>query len=217
MPDWFPDWSNEAVAVVASGPTTKAEDLGQLRGRAKVVAIKKNVELIPWADVVYGCDAAWWLHKRGLVDYKGLKVAWHKHACARFPDIKKIEIDESQEKLHPNARKYRMVFDRPGVLGGGGNSGYQAVNLAAQFGAKKIILVGFDMQERGGVHWYGRNHWEKAGNPDSDCFRRWRAAFNVAAHDLEEQGVHVINVSPVSALTCFRRGTIKGALAGWGL
>jgi hypothetical protein len=52
-----------------------------------------------------------------------------------------------------------------GVVGGGGNSGFQAVNLAAQFGASRIILIGFDMTDRGGKHWYGRNHWPMSNNP----------------------------------------------------
>lgn len=217
-PSWFPDWSDRAVAIVASGPTAKLEDYEQLRGRAAVLAVKENVELVPWADVVYGCDQAWWLHKRGLPNFPGIRVAWAAQAVGRFPTIHKIEIETSQDKVFPvERRRYRMVFDRPGTIGNGGNSGYQAVNLAAQFGAKKIILVGFDMQERGGVHWYGRNRWEKAGNPDSGSFKRWREAFEIAAQDLEDRGVHVINVSPLSALSCFRRGTIKGALAGWNL
>jgi hypothetical protein len=217
-PEWFLDWSDRAVAIIASGPSTKKEDLEQLRGRAAVLAIKANVELVPWADVVYGCDAAWWRHKKGLVDFRGLKVAWAPHAIDRYPDIRKIEIETSQDRIYPvENRRYRMVFDPPGTLGNGGNSGYQALNLAVQFGAKKILLVGFDMNDRSGVHWYGRNHWEKCGNPDAESFKRWSRAFDVAAADLEDRGVHVINTSPISTLTCFRRGTIKGALAGWGL
>lgn len=217
-PEWFPDWSCRVCAIIASGPSTKNENLEQLRGRAAVLAIKKNVEVAPWADAVYGCDAAWWRHARGLTDFKRLKIAWAKGAVDRFPDIRKIEIETSQDKIYPvDKREYRMVFDNPGTIGNGGNSGYQAINLAVQFGANRIILVGFDMQERSGLHWYGRNHWERSGNPDRDCFDRWRVAMEDAAVDLDDQGVTVINVSPISALTCFRRGTIKGALAGWGV
>jgi hypothetical protein len=217
-PEWFPDWSDKAVAIVASGPSAKKEDFEQLRGRAAVLAVKQNVELVPWADVVYGCDSAWWRHKKGLVEFKGLKVSWAPRAVEKYPDIRKVDIETSQDRIYPvEKRSYRMVFDKPGTLGNGGNSGYQALNLAVQFGAKKILLIGFDMHDRSGVHWYGRNHWEKAGNPDKDCFVRWLKAFEVAARDLEDLGVHVINTSPISTLTCFRRGTIKGALAGWGL
>jgi len=218
MPDWFPDWSHRVVAIVASGPSAKKEDLEQLRGRVAMLAIKANVELAPWADAVYGCDFAWWKHKKGLADFRGLKVAWDEKVIARYPDIRRIGIETSQDRVYPiDNRHYRMVFDHPGTLGNGGNSGYQALNLAVQFGARRILLIGFDMHDRGGAHWYGRNHWDRCGNPDEGSFRRWLKAFDVAAADLEERGVQVINVSPLSALTCFRRGTINGALDGWGI
>jgi hypothetical protein len=58
------------------GAVAKGQDLGRLKGRAKVVAIKESVDLCPWADMVYGCDPAWWRHRQGLPKFTGLKVAW---------------------------------------------------------------------------------------------------------------------------------------------
>lgn len=183
-----------------------------------VIAIKECVEICPWADVVYGCDAHWWQFRAGLPKFSGLKVTWDGNNLPSYPDIKRVGIDKSQNKVYPvERRQYRMIFDTPGVLGGGGNSGFQAVNLAVQFGAKKLLLIGFDMHDRGGVHWYGRNSWSRAGNPDESCFVRWRRDFDRAAIDLEMHGVEVMNVAPHTALTCFRRGTIEQALSGWGV
>lgn len=183
-----------------------------------VIAIKESHELCPWADVVYGCDPAWWLFRNGLPSFKGLKITWEGSNLHRFPDIKRIRIDKSQDRIYPvDRRRYRMVFDDPGMIGGGGNSGFQAVNLAVHFGATKLLLVGFDMHDRGGVHWYGRNGWARGGNPDETCFARWRRDFDVAAIDLENRGVQVVNASPMSAMTCFGRSTVEKAIAGWGL
>ena len=39
-----------------------------------------------------------------------------------------------------------LLFQEPGVVGSGGNSGFQMINLAAQFGATGIALIGFDMR-----------------------------------------------------------------------
>lgn len=215
-PDWFPDWTGRACAVVASGPTAKKENLELLRGNMPVIAIKETYELCNWCDVVYGCDAAWWKFRAGLPKYNGLKVTWDGANLNQYPDIKKIKIDASQDRIYPvERRQYRMVFDTLGIVGGGGNSGFQAVNLAVQFGAKKIVLIGFDMHDRSGVHWYGRNGWTGGGNPDETCFRRWRLDFDRAAADLEMIGVEVINATPNTALTCFRRGTIEQVIAGW--
>lgn len=183
-----------------------------------VIAIKECVEICPWADVVYGCDPAWWQFRGGLPKFGGLKVTWEGSSLPQYQDIKRVALDKSQDKIYPvERRQYQMIFDRPGTVGGGGNSGFQAVNLAVQFGARKLLLVGFDMHDRSGVHWYGRNSWARGGNPDESCFVRWRRDFDRAAIDLEMQGVEVINVAPHSALTCFPRGTVEKTIAGWGL
>ena len=41
-------------------------------------------------------------------------------------------------------RENRMLFGETGTVGWGGNSGFQAINLALQFGAARLLLVGFD-------------------------------------------------------------------------
>lgn len=217
-PEWFPNWEGKVCAIIASGPSAKKANIEALRGRAVIIAIKENAhELCTWADVCYGCDAAWWTFRIGLRNFKGLKVAW-SGANVRYPDVHSIDVDTSQDRIFPpERRQYRMVFDRPGVVGGGGNSGYQALNLAVQFGTKRILLIGFDMHDRGGTHWYGRNSWYNANNPDEVAFRRWINSFERAVPDLETQGVEVINTTPHTALNCFRRGTIEAALKGWGV
>jgi len=105
-----------------------------------------------------------------------------------------------------------IQFGTVGVVGAGGNSGFQALNLAAQLGAASIILIGFDMSDRSGKHWYGRNQWPGANNPDDSNFRKWIAAFEGAAPVLKARGIRVFNTSPSSALRCFPFGTIEASL-----
>lgn len=209
VPDWFPDWQGMAAAIVASGPSVRKASVGLLQGRLPVIAIKKSVELCPWADVVYGCDPAWWKSVRGLPDFKGLKLSWATGICDEYRDIHRVFIDDN--------RCDRMIFNELGHVGAGGNSGFQAINLAVQFGAKRILLVGFDMQDNHGEHWYGRNHWPMANNPNNENFRRWRAALETAAVDLQRMGVEVVNASPNSGLKCFRKASVEQTLADWGL
>lgn len=205
---WWQDWRGQAAAIVASGPSTKKAGIELLRGRLRVIAIKENVDLCPWADVVYGCDAAWWKNKRGLTDYSGLKVAFDTALRGCFRDINLIDV---------RGKVDRILLDEPGVVGGGGNSGFQAVNLAAQFGASRILLVGFDLHDRSGLHWYGRNVGQGRNNPNEDNFRRWRLAFEASADDFVKAGMDVVNASPISALKCFRRRGVAETLAEWGL
>jgi len=187
------------AVIVASGPSLRKIDLQLARGRAKVLAIKQNVDICPWADVVYGCDAAWWKHRRGLPEYTGLKMCWAGNEVAReYPGLVGVTIKPA--KKGPDYSD-QLQFD--GTVGGGGNSGFQALNLVAQFGAPFIILTGLDLNDRNGAHWYGRNNWSMANNPTPGNFQRWLKAFEMAAPVLADRGFTVVNASPASDLKAF--------------
>lgn len=162
--------------------------------------------------MVYGCDAPWWRYRRGLPEFTGIKVTWSGNDLSEYPDIRKVEIAKDARGKYAEG----MQFDRPcEVIGGGGNSGFQALNLAVQMGARRIILIGYDMTDSGRAHWYGRNGWKGANNPDSTNYRRWMKAFESARPVLDGMGVEVVNVSPITALKAFPRRSIEDALKGW--
>jgi hypothetical protein len=206
---WWKDWRGECVAIIASGCSAKAAKIDVLRNRIHVVAIKENVNLCPWADVVYGCDWPWWRHRRGLPDYKGLKLSYANQAHSHFADVHKVEIKD--------ARLDKLMTDEPGTIGSGGNSAFQAVNIVVQFGVAAILAIGFDMHGRSGAHWYGRNNWDGGNNPSEQNYRRWIRAFNGIAPDLSARRIDMVNASPDSALVCFERKSIEQALRAWGL
>ena len=195
------------MAIIASGPSARSAGVGELKSRIPVVAIKRNVELAPWADAVYGCDFPWWRSVQGLPAYPGRKWAHDQRACDRYGARKvKVAIDANA-----------LMFDETGHVGSGGNSGFHALNLVAQLGADRILLVGFDVHDRAGVHWYGRNTALGMSNPMESNFRRWRGAFETAARQLSERGVQVINASPISDIKGFERADLGEALGAWGL
>jgi hypothetical protein len=135
-----------------------------------------------------------------------LRLSADAQACIDF-GLSKVEVVRQSEKL---------VMTEPGKVGagsrtGGGNSGFQALNLAAQFGAAKIIMVGFDMRVDYGVHWHGR-HGERLNNPREANMPGWRSALDHAAAVLARYGVCVINASPVSTLTAYPKMTFAQAL-----
>ena len=109
-----------------------------------------------------------------------------------------------------------FLFDDPGVVGSGGHSGFQMINLAAQFGATGIMLIGFDMDSGSGIHWHGQ-HPVPLRNPDDLRLKEWRRILDASAAKLKLNGVDVINCSPTSTLTVFRKITIEQALEQWGL
>ena len=85
------------------------------------------------------------------------------------------------------------------------------MQVAAQTGAKRIILLGFDMTVKRGVHWHGP-HGEGLRNPKENSCHTWRRAFRDAAPVIERLGIEVINCSRETALTCFPREPLEDVL-----
>lgn len=203
---WWPDWVGSDVAIIASGPSMKDIDVSCINGRCKVIAIKKTIEKCEWADAVYGCDAPWWRSVQGLPKFNGIKICYRDNALDGYPDIRRINMNKDSDEL---------LLDEPAMIGSGGNSAFQALNLAVQFGARRILLVGCDMTDRPGAHWYGRNNWMNAGNPSAHNFTRWVKAFFKIVPKLNEIGVDVINSSPYGALKAFPCRSVPDVLRAW--
>ena len=207
--DWWQDWRGQCVAIVAAGPSANKVGVELLQNRIHVVVINESYRLCPWADVLYGCDDTWWhLRREKLKDFKGLKLSY-KTSEAGINCV-------SLAKDKGGNFKYAMQYDEPGVLGSGGNSGFQTLNLVTQFGATGVALVGFDYSDQGGVHWHGV-HQHPLRNPDNSRFFEWRKWMTQAAPDLKKKGIDVVNCSAVSTIQCFPKLTIEQTLRRWGL
>lgn len=84
------------------------------------------------------------------------------------------------------------------------------MNLAYLFGARKIILLGFDMQSADGKsHWHG-DHPGPLNR--SSAFKTWIKNFDILARDLRDAGVDVVNATRVTALNCFQKANLEDAL-----
>lgn len=201
-PAWFPNWTGEAVVIVAGGPSAKDVPLEQARDRAKFIAINTSYRLAPWADVLYACDANWWIEHKGAPTFAGLKVSQDKRAAQIYRHVRHVTSVRGIEHL---------VLDQPGLIGWGGNSGFHAINLAVQWGANKLILVGYDMNLKGGSHWHG-DHTGRCSNPNAQNVERWRRVVDAAAPTLAKLGVKVFNCSPVSSLMQYEKLEFQAAL-----
>lgn len=196
---WWPDWKGQIVAIVASGPSAGTLDLAALEGHAKVIAVNRSHELVPFADLLYAADHEFWRANLAARDFPGLKLSQDPSAVRQFG-------------LHPvrvRGPRHQILTDQAGVVGNGGNSGFHAVNLAVQFGARRIVLIGFDLTLAGGVHWHA-DHAHK--NPDAPALARWASILDSQAGRLSALGVEVINTSPISALTAYPVALLDDAL-----
>lgn len=123
-------------------------------------------------------------------------------AAAMFPELRLLNVERRTDLVR---------FDRWASVGDGGNSGFQLVNAAAQMGASRIILVGFDMTLEHGVHWHGP-HGDGLNNPREAVVDRWRKAFDRSAPVLAAAGVEVWNASPHSRLAAFPKRPLEELL-----
>lgn len=204
VPDWWRDWHDQTCVIVASGPSAKDQPLALLKEVAvKTIAINSSIRLVPDADVLFACDHAWWKkYIAELSEYQGLMLTTDTRYVTREWGVKQVRCDRFSDRLRMEA--YNLV-------GWGGNSGFQALNLALQFGVSRIILVGYDLNLDRGTHWHG-DHPVGMSNPKQRNVDRWRKAIDNAAPDIERLGVEVINTSVDSALKAYKKMPFEEAL-----
>ena len=202
-PEWFPDWSGQTVVIVASGPTASQAPLSLAKGKARFVVINSSWKLAPWADVLYACDYAWWAQHGGVPAFSGLKVSIDGRA-ASMPEW-------NIRHLLSNRGDDRIVLNESGRVGWGGNSGMHAFNFSVQTCPSKIILVGFDMTIKYGLHWHGK-HDGNLNNPSPNNIGRWIKALDAAAGTVASVGVKVFNCSHVSELKKYPKMFFEDAL-----
>jgi len=196
-------WPGATVACLGGGPSLSQADVDRVRGRARVIAINDAVRLAPWADVLYGCDWRWWQKHAGAPGFTGIKVSLSNsrgHLDA-YPEIKLLENTG-----------VAGLEDSPTGLRTGGNGGYQAINLAVHLGARRILLLGYDMQAAadGRTHWFG-DHEDWPTRPDVYATAMLPHFAGLAAR-LRDVGVETINCTPASALTVFPTLDLETAL-----
>lgn len=199
---WFvpPIWLGRTVAILASGPSMSQAVADQVHAAGvSAIAINTTFRLAPWADMLYACDPEWWQHPQ------------HADALA-FPGLR-VSLGGNVVGVNRLHNSGATGIDRqPGCVRTGGNSGYQAIQVALHGGATRVLLCGFDMTGRRGAHWHG-SHPAGLRGTQEETFEVWRRRFAAAAPLLEAAGLEVVNCTPGSALTCFRLEPLEEALA----
>jgi len=193
-------WSGETAFVFASGPSLTQADADACRGLGRAIAVNATFARVPWADVLYAADLRFWRVYDEEIRATFAGERWSSSESARaFFGAHFIE------KLGGEG-----FTRRPGAINGGGNSGYQALHLAATWGCTRVVLLGFDMQRTGGLaHWHGPH---KGGLPNGQGFQHLIRRFGYLARDLRRLGVEVINCTRETALACFMRQPLEDVI-----
>ena len=151
--------------------------------------------------MLYACDASWWNQYAGVPRFEGLKYTQDECALV-YPTVTYVE----------SAGLPGLSLDRK-IIHEGSNGGYQAINLAVHFGAKRIILLGYDMKNGpdGQIHHHG-DHPRGMNNPGPGLYSDWIEKYGTMELDLNRAGVEIINCTPGSALECFPMAKLEDVL-----
>lgn len=167
-----------------------------------IIAINMAYRLGDWVDVLFfGDDGFWANNKNDILNFQGLRVT-----CAR--NIEGL-LQRRIKVMLRDPSKPVGISTKAGAVGWNKNSGAASISLAAQFGVKQIILLGFDMKLDGkqNQHWhkfYGGNKKTVAGT-----FKMHKRGFPAIAEDAQRLGIEILNASPESTITEFKKVSIK--------
>ena len=198
-----PIWTGQTVVCMAPGPSLTATDAEWCRGKARVIVINDAWRLAPWADVLYSSDRQWFPKHRGVPTFQGMKVALETEPRGWDTAYGIVPLKYTGQ--------YGLERSPDGLIAGS-HSGYAAINLAVHFGARRIVLLGYDMQLGAGgkPHFFGAH--VGMNNPTEALFSIFRQSLTHLVSPLKELGIDIVNCTRETALTMFPRMSLERVL-----
>jgi hypothetical protein len=170
------------AVVMATGPSLTADAVDSIRGKCTAIVVSDAYRLAPWADALVSADAAWWKANPDAMGFAGIKLG----LLHDFQGVKGVE---------------KMT------AASGTNSGLLGIMAAVQLGAKRILLLGFDLHSPGD-HFFGKHQAPLKSTPPGrmEVFKKQFANYR-------PRGVEIINCTPGTALHCYPKDSIENCLA----
>lgn len=185
--------------VIATGPSAGAVPVHTTRGWP-TICVNDGYRLRPDADAVYSGDQRWWKFHAETVARATTAQRW----CCDERTARELGINWIRFERKPGLSRDPSVIRIGGPVG---NSGAQAINLAYLWGARRLVLVGFDMGAQG--HFFGDH--PKALRTVSP-WKTMIAGMSAMASELHAAGVEVLNCSPLTAIRYWPVARLKDAL-----
>jgi len=196
-----PIWNGETVYIIGGGPSLKDFKWEWLLGK-KTIAINKAFYSYPQADILYWTDGRFYnWYKDDIDNFKGKKYT----ITPTYPGIAQdINVLKRGQKL--GLEKERDTLSH------GNNGGYAAINLAFHLGAKRIVLLGYDMGNNGTI-----SHFHEGYPTHTTGDQIYKSQFIPAIESLgpllKNAGIEVYNASMVSKLGVFPKITFEKAIS----
>jgi hypothetical protein len=173
-----------------------------------VIGINVAFMIGDWIDMVFFGDKGFFLkYEADIAAFPGLKVSSHPIAD-KYNWLKYVPTDHN----HP-----RGISENPKMVSWNHNSGAAAISVAVNAGAKRVILLGFDMKLGEGDHQHWHDLYGRFANranrdprkPQQMPFDRHLKGFDYIAKDAKKRGVEILNANPNSAINQFPKMSMK--------
>lgn len=167
--------ASDAAIILGTGPSASRDLIALAQGRADVLAVNKSWRMAPFAALNYASDWQYW-HYNDDYGYRGPRYG-------RCDPIVRPDVIQITLASHAGRMVTKIQTGPPLHLGFGMTSSYQAANLAAQMGYKRIGLLGVDCSP--------------GYSPHVDY---WRASMDSAAPELQALGIEIADCGQHSTL-----------------
>lgn len=189
--------------IIGGGPSARDVDTATLRHGLRI-AVNDAASHKP-ADVFFSNDHNYVLNNRERIDAFGIPVhvnIWDKdrHRFAGWPSV---TAWRRRTQDAPSAVPGELSS---GPVASAGCSGYVAINLAVQMGARRIVLFGYDFHDPY-AYFFNADPFPRKHIVDV------RRTFTLVAQHYRAAGVQIVNASPGSAIGAFEIMSPREAIA----
>lgn len=190
-------WEGARAFVLCGGASLRAQRDLVPRLEGRIVAVKEGVLLRPDADVLFFAGEHPEVIAPPLLKaYRGPTIVVRGKGHPAFPTASK--------RIGRTVEHERWSLDPTKVAGF--DAGTSAINLALLFGAREIVLLGYDMT--GGRWFVGEHPHPVPVIPPIDFIRHLAPLPSLAKH-AASLGVRIVNCSPISRATAFERRPLE--------
>jgi hypothetical protein len=191
-------WPDSTVFIIGGGPSVAEMDLSKIHEK-RCIGVNQAYKLGAWVNVVWFGDKQWYSGQLpDILNYHGLIITCAQEARndKRWKRVKYVGRSRASGiESHENKRN---------CIAWNGNSGASAINLAYWFGAKKVVLLGFEQslpEEGEQTHWHNdyevrKDNHGKLHNPYRTYLKHW----GQIARDAKELGLEIVNATPTTAI-----------------
>lgn len=194
-------WPGSTVFVLGGGPSLNNVDLSLIKDK-RVVAVNRAYKLGEWDVVWFGDLKFWRAYKKDLREYPGLVITCNENA--KLVNHAGVWL----KRVKRSKKKPRGIDTDTKRVCWNGSSGGSAINAAFHFGAKRIALLGFDMNpdvsEKNWHDDYEKDLGEKFSESRRyEAYKRHSKAFSIIKKDADSFGVEILNTNLSSNIEDF--------------